>query len=155
LPDPITAYGAAKAAAETAIRLLAPSTAVIARTSLIIGDGDSAHENFVHDLATGRRKGALYTDAVRCPVHVTDLACALLEIAASERSGSCHLAGPDALTRHELGVLIAERDGLDPARLPTARRAGTSPGDVRLNCTRTQAGLRTRLRGAREFLHVR
>jgi dTDP-4-dehydrorhamnose reductase len=47
LPDPITPYGAAKAAAETALRALDPS-AVIARTSLIIGDGDSKHEEFVY-----------------------------------------------------------------------------------------------------------
>ncbi|MFI1303057.1 sugar nucleotide-binding protein [Streptomyces sioyaensis] len=35
-PDPVTPYGAAKAAAEMAIRLFAPD-AVIARTSLITG----------------------------------------------------------------------------------------------------------------------
>jgi dTDP-4-dehydrorhamnose reductase len=40
LPDPTTPYGAAKAAAETAVKGITP-TAVIARTSLIIGDGDS------------------------------------------------------------------------------------------------------------------
>jgi dTDP-4-dehydrorhamnose reductase len=40
-PDPVTPYGAAKAAAETAARAIAPD-AVIARTSLIIGDGDAA-----------------------------------------------------------------------------------------------------------------
>jgi dTDP-4-dehydrorhamnose reductase len=43
LPDPITPYGAAKAAAETAVKGMAP-TAVIVRTSLIIGDGGSQHE---------------------------------------------------------------------------------------------------------------
>ncbi|MFI0815937.1 hypothetical protein ACH4TX_00390 [Streptomyces sp. NPDC021098] len=36
-PDPVTPYGAAKAAAETGVRLVHPD-AVIARTSLIIGD---------------------------------------------------------------------------------------------------------------------
>ncbi|MFF6914401.1 sugar nucleotide-binding protein [Streptomyces sp. NPDC012466] len=37
LPDPITPYGAAKAAAETGILAVHPE-AVVARTSLIIGD---------------------------------------------------------------------------------------------------------------------
>lgn len=41
LPDPVTPYGAAKAAAETAVRLL-DAGAVVARTSLIIGDGRSS-----------------------------------------------------------------------------------------------------------------
>jgi dTDP-4-dehydrorhamnose reductase len=81
LPDPTTRYGAAKAAAETAVTGVAPA-AVIARAWLIIGDGDSAHERYVHALAVGAVTGALFTDDLRCPVHVTDLAAALLELAA-------------------------------------------------------------------------
>lgn len=57
LPDPVTPYGVAKAAAETAVRLLHPE-AVAARTSLIIGDGASAQEQVVHELAAGTRKGS-------------------------------------------------------------------------------------------------
>ncbi|WP_051804228.1 sugar nucleotide-binding protein [Streptomyces griseus] len=154
LPDPLTPYGAAKAAAETAVRLLCPGAAV-ARTSLIIGNRRSAHERLVHELADGTRRGALFTDDVRCPVHVEDLAAALWEIAGSDAAGVFHLAGPDALSRHELGRLIARRDGLDPARLPSALRAGTDlPGglDVRLDSRATQRKLATRLRGARQFL---
>ncbi|WP_435191353.1 SDR family oxidoreductase [Streptomyces sp. bgisy126] len=154
LPDPLTPYGAAKAAAETTVRLLCPG-AVVARTSLIIGDGHSEHERLVHALAAGTRQGALFTDDVRCPVHVTDLAAALWEIARSDAAGVFHLAGPDAVSRYELGGLIARRDGLDPARLPSTRRSGTGlPGgiDVRLDSRATQRRLATRLRGAREFL---
>ena len=153
-PDPITPYGAAKAAAETAIKGLDPA-AVIARTSLIIGDGDSPHEAYVHALASGATAGVLFTDDVRCPIHVTDLAAALLELAGTRYSGIHHVAGADPVTRHELGVLIARRDGLDPAGLPTGLRARAGlPGalDVRLDCTMTQSRLTTRLRGAREFL---
>ena len=112
VPDPTTPYGAAKAAAETAIKGITP-TAVIARTSLIIGDGDSQHERHVHALAAGALTGALFTDDVRCPVHVTDLTWALLELAASPYAGIHHVAGTDAISRYELGVLIARRDGLD------------------------------------------
>ncbi|MDQ0947079.1 dTDP-4-dehydrorhamnose reductase [Streptomyces phaeochromogenes] len=156
LPDPVTPYGAAKATAETAVRILAPAAAV-ARTSLIIGHGGSVHEHLVHALAAGTRDGALFTDDIRCPVHVEDLASALLELALSDRAGMFHLAGADALSRHELGVLIARRDGLDAARLPAGRRADAlMPGalDVRLDSSATQERVRTRLRGAREFLHV-
>jgi dTDP-4-dehydrorhamnose reductase len=154
LPDPVSPYGASKAAAETAVRTIAPD-AVIARTSLIIGDGDSTHERLVHELAAGTAAGFLFTDEVRCPVHVTDLAAALLELAASDYAGVGHVAGPDALSRLELGLLIAARDGLDPAALPTGLRTSTGiPGalDVRLDCAVTQARLTTRLRGAPEFL---
>jgi dTDP-4-dehydrorhamnose reductase len=154
VPDPTTPYGAAKAAAETAVKGITP-TAVIARTSLIIGAGDSQHERHVHALAAGAVTGALFTDDVRCPVHVTDLARALLELAASPYSGVQHVAGSDAVSRYELAVLIARRDGLDPATLPTGLRAASGlagPIDVRLDSTNTQARLKTRLRGAREFL---
>ena len=154
VPDPITPYGAAKAAAETAVTAIVP-TAVIARTSLIIGDGDSPHEALVRSLATDRTRGVLFTDDVRCPVHVADLAAALLELAAAEHRGIHHVAGADALSRYELGLLIARRDGLDADRLPSGRRADTrlpGPLDVRLDCAMTQRRLQTELRGARQFL---
>ncbi|MEU7636459.1 MULTISPECIES: SDR family oxidoreductase [unclassified Streptomyces] len=154
LPDPLTPYGAAKAAAETGIRLVYPD-AVIARTSLIIGDQRSAHVRAVHDLAAGTRSGVLFTDDIRCPVHVGDLAAALLELAFCDARGVHHLAGADAVSRHELGTLIAQRDGLDASRLPGGLRAGSAlPGalDVRLDSHATQQRLRTVLRGARQFL---
>ncbi|MFE7855358.1 SDR family oxidoreductase [Streptomyces sp. NPDC057403] len=157
LPDPITPYGAAKAAAETAVRLMAPTAAVV-RTSLIIGQGRSVHERMVHALTGGSRDGVLFTDDIRCPVHVEDLASAVLELAASDEAGMFHVAGSDALSRHKLGVLIARRDGLDASRLACGRRSeSTVPGplDVRLDCRGTQQRVRTRLRGAREFLRGR
>ncbi|WP_328875956.1 sugar nucleotide-binding protein [Streptomyces sp. NBC_00287] len=154
LPDPVTPYGAAKAAAETAVRLLVPG-AVVARTSLIVGHRRSVHERMVHALAAGTREGVLFTDDIRCPVHVADLSTALWELALSDAAGVFHLGGADAVSRHELGVLIARRDGLDSELLPTGRRADTPlPGglEVRLDSRATQDRLRTRLRGAREFL---
>ncbi|MET7402671.1 sugar nucleotide-binding protein, partial [Dactylosporangium sp. NPDC005572] len=123
-PDPITPYGAAKAAAETAVAGLDPA-AVIARTSLIVGGGESLHERTAHALVAGTAPGALFTDDVRCPVHVSDLAAALLELAGTGHRGVHHVAGADAVSRHELGTLIARRDGLDPSRLPAASRAAT------------------------------
>lgn len=154
LPDPITSYGAAKAAAETAIRATS-SSAAITRTSLIVGNGGSAHEKFVHAMASGVAAGVLFTDDVRCPVHVSDLASALLEMASAAHRGILHVAGADAMSRYELAVLIARRDGLDTAALHKGLRSESGvlgPIDVRLDCTRTQAQLSTRLRGAYEFL---
>ncbi|MFD0342414.1 SDR family oxidoreductase [Streptomyces sp. NPDC127117] len=154
-PDPLTPYGAAKAAAETGVRLV-HADAVIARTSLIIGDDRrSEHVRAVHDLASGVRDGVLFTDDIRCPVHVADLAAALLELATGDSTGVHHLAGADAMSRHELGTLVARRDGLDASRLPSGLRAGSAlPGglDIRLDSRVTQHRLRTTLRGARRFL---
>lgn len=159
VPDPISPYGAAKAAAETAIAAIDPG-AVIARTSLIIGDGwspsgRSPMERFVHGVAAAESDGIFFTDDIRTPVQVGDLAAALLELIDSDHAGIQHVAGADAVSRHELGVLIARRDGLDPSSFRTGLRADTDltgPLDVRLDGTATQARLRTRLRGARGFL---
>lgn len=153
-PDPTTPYGAAKAAAETAVRGIHPA-AVVARTSLIVGDGNSPREAQVRALATNTTTGALFADEVRCPVHVHDLASALVELADSPYSGIHHLAGTDAVNRHELGVLIARRDALDETKLPAGLRAVSGlPGalEVRLDSTMTQSRLKTRLRGAYEFI---
>ncbi|WUJ69738.1 sugar nucleotide-binding protein [Kribbella soli] len=147
-PCPVTPYGAAKAAAETAIHAIAPD-AVIARTSLIIGsDGHSEEEQRVRRLAAGE-PGAFYTGNIRCPIHVTDLASALLELLMSDLNGIMHVAGPEALSRLELGQLIAIRDGLNPEALPSVRG---EPSEIQLDSRRTQAVLRTRLRAASEFL---
>lgn len=148
LPCPATPYGAAKAAAETTIRTIRPD-ALVARTSLIIGsDGTSGEELRVRRLAAGE-PGAFFTANVRCPVHVSDLAAALLELLGCGAAGIAHLGGPEAISRHDLGRLIASRDGLDPGTLPS--EPGT-PSDIQLDSRRTQALLRTRLRPAGEFL---
>lgn len=156
-PDPVTAYGAAKVAAETAIADILPGAAVV-RTSLIIGsDGRSPMERRVKELVTNPERGVFFTDEVRCPVDAGDLAAFLLEIAASGRPGIHHAAGPDAVSRYELAVLLARRDGLNHRRLRTGlRRDSGLEGalEVRLDCAQTEAALGTRLRGAYEFLSV-
>ena len=153
VPDPITPYGAAKAAAETAVLALSPEAAVV-RTSLILGDGRSVHERHVRELAAGC-SGTLFADELRCPVHVADLSAALLELSSARRAGVFHVAGPDAVSRYDLGRLVARRDGIDCAGLRPGRRAELDmpgPIDLRLDCRSTQAVLRTRLRGAHAFL---
>jgi dTDP-4-dehydrorhamnose reductase len=154
VPEPVHAYGAAKAAAETAVRAIAPG-AVVVRTSLILGDGRSPQEALVRGLLDGSRDGVLFTDEVRCPVHVNDLADALLELAAGDYPGILNVAGTQAVSRHQLGVLLARREGRDPGPL----RAGTHaelgvvrPADVRLSVERAQALLRTPLRAVADFL---
>jgi dTDP-4-dehydrorhamnose reductase len=147
-PCPITPYGAAKAAAETTIQAIAPS-AVIARTSIIVGsDGRSEEEQRVRRLSAGE-PGAFYTGNIRCPVHVADLASALLELLTSDVIGIAHVAGPQALSRHELGRLIAVRDDLNPDALPSIPG---EPSDIQLDSRQTQSVLKTRIRSAAEFL---
>ncbi len=150
-PSPIFPYGAAKAAAETAVRALDPGAALV-RTSLIVGEG-SPQIRLCRDALAGR--GALFTDELRCPVDVTDLAAAVLELAALDYAGPLNVAGPDGVSRAELGLLVARQAGLAPAALKTTtatERGLVRPAEIRLDTTRAAALLRTRLRGITELL---
>ncbi|WP_127503167.1 SDR family oxidoreductase [Actinoplanes solisilvae] len=148
-PTPVSLYGAAKAAAETAVAAVDPS-AVIVRTSLIYGDGASKQETLVRDLIERRRSGQMFTDEIRCPIHVDDLAAALLELADSRFAGLLNVAGPEAVSRAEFGHLIARAQGLDPSALPvglsTEGGLGPRPLDVRLDTSLARTVLRVRLR---------
>lgn len=153
-PDPLTTYGASKAAAETAVRAIDPDAAIV-RTSLIIGAEPYKHVQMVLDMLHGKRSDALFTDEVRCPVHVGDLAAAVLELAALRYAGVLNVAGADALSRYDLGVLLARHWGEDARTLrgiTTIESGLRRPTDVRLDSTRARSLLRTNLRGARTFL---
>jgi dTDP-4-dehydrorhamnose reductase len=153
-PSPIVMYGAAKAAAETAVRVLDPGAAIV-RTSLLIGDERSKQVRLCLDLLTGRATGALFTDEIRCPIAVEDLASAVLELVDSRFAGRINVAGPDAVSRAELGRLVAQRYGLDPSGMPTSTIAESGmrrPGEVRLKGSLAARILRTRIRGIREVL---
>jgi dTDP-4-dehydrorhamnose reductase len=151
----VHAYGAAKAAAETAVAAIDPG-ALMVRTSLIIGDDRSRQIQLALDLITGRSTGALFTDEIRCPIGVHDLADAVLELAGTDLHGTINVAGPDAVSRAEMGRRIAVRYGLDPSRVPVCRIAegglGPRPADVRLDSSYAAGVLTTRIRGATELL---
>ncbi|GIJ79665.1 dTDP-4-dehydrorhamnose reductase [Micromonospora phaseoli] len=150
-PTPIFPYGAAKAAAETAVRAIDPA-AVLVRTSLIVGEG-SKQIQLCRDALAGR--AALFTDELRCPIDVGDLAAAVLELVPSGYAGPLNVAGPDAVSRAELGLLVARREGIDPGGLKTTTGAAAGlvrPTEVRLDSARAAGLLGTRLRGVTELL---
>ena len=139
-PSPITPYGEAKAAAERLVAEAHPA-ALIVRTSLIVGGlRPSKHER----AATG--PGPWFTNEIRSPVQVTDLAQALLELAEQDISGPLHVAGAEGVSRAELAALVARRP------VPTATAPPNRPLDCRLDSSRAQGLIRTRLRGVREVL---
>jgi dTDP-4-dehydrorhamnose reductase len=153
-PAPITPYGAAKAAAETAVAAVAPGAAIV-RTSLILSrDPLDASARLTLALLDGA-PGALFADEVRCPVAVEDLAAAALELAGGEFAGVINVAGAEAVSRHALGRLVAAAHGRDPAAVPAGTLAASGlvrPADLRLDLALARATLATRLRGATEVL---
>jgi dTDP-4-dehydrorhamnose reductase len=151
-PRPVTPYGASKREAE----LLCPPGALIVRTSLIYGgmgeDRISPQERMVLEVADGARDMAFFTDEVRCPIEVGDLAAAVLELAALDAAGPLHVAGADVLSRLDFARLVCAHHGRDPAVLRGAPAGPDRPRHLVLDSTRARALLRVRLRGAREVL---
>jgi dTDP-4-dehydrorhamnose reductase len=117
-------------------------TALIIRTSLIYGGPTPSK----HEAAALQPGNTFYTDEVRNPILVRDLGRALLELAELDVDGPLHVAGADAVSRHEFAELVARRP------LPSAPAPDDRPKHCALGSGRAQALIRTRLRGVREVL---
>ena len=127
-PRPVMAYGQAKLEAEQLVARAHPE-ALIVRTSLLIGPPDGPQE------ALARRGDVeFFSDEIRSPIPVRDLAAALLELAETNLAGVLHVAGPEALSR----VQLAERLCGGPVRSRLSPRTGRAR-NVALDSSRAQA----------------
>ena len=155
---PVHAYGRAKAEGEADV-VTAVADAAIVRTSLVCAtDPLDPRSAWVVDTLRAGEPITLFTDEIRNPVRADDLALMLWDLVAlprAERAGAWHLVGPDALSRHELGVLLAEAHGLDPAGITSAssrNQPDPRPRDLTLTAARS-AGLPTQPRSVRTLWH--
>ena len=122
-------YGRWKAEAESAVLRKVPSAAIV-RTSLLVSlDPIDPRTAAVVDALSANEAPKLFIDELRCPLHVEDLAVAIWRIVGSKRpEGVWHIAGSESLSRYSLGVLLANRFGLDPtAILPTLSAESPQP----------------------------
>jgi dTDP-4-dehydrorhamnose reductase len=157
-PAPVHEYGRWKALAEGYARAVLPDAAIV-RTSLIVrADPPDRGSAWVLDALRAGEPVRLFVDELRCPIADADLAAMLWELAAlpaEARGGIWHLAGPEAVSRYTLGVLVARRHGADPDRIVPTRSRGSGiqrPRDLRLLTTRADRELRTRARPVGEVL---
>lgn len=161
--DPVFPYGEAKAGAELAVSEAWPA-AVLVRTSLLYRadrtDGGAPVHAVVRALADPG-SFTFFTDEVRCPAPVDDVAAGVLALATSdalaEVSGPIHLAGPDPLSRADFATRIARWLGADPGVLRTGTQASLGlnrPGTLILDSSKA-ASLGLRCRGVAEVLAVR
>jgi len=105
------------------------------------GDGSTRHEQLARDPSM-----SFYSDELRSPVQVGDLAAAILELASLDVSGPLHVAGADGLSRLEFARLIG-----GPSVRGGPRPPGR-PGDCRLDSSKARSLLATQLRGVREVV---
>jgi dTDP-4-dehydrorhamnose reductase len=144
-PSPVNDYGRSKAEAERRVAELHPQ-ATIARTSLLYGADEPGPQERL--AAEGNR---FFVDEIRSPVHVGDLAEALLELVELDVRGPLHLAGADDVSRFDFAVLL----GADAATVEAAHTTPDRAPNVSLDSSRAAGLLRTRLRGVYEVLSGR
>jgi dTDP-4-dehydrorhamnose reductase len=161
-PAPLNLYGETKAAAEVEVLRYGREHAAILRTSPIIGNsigGDRGlHERLFVSWKEGRPT-SLFTDEIRQPVEVSNLADVTIELCErGNLSGLYHWAGTEAMSRHEIGVRIARHFGLDADALvrPVARAdvpsASSRPRDLSLRLHPLAGKLRTQAQSFEEQL---
>lgn len=117
-PTPIHDYGRDKADAELAVESVGGDHLIV-RTSLLFGRHElSSHERAVRDVISGRSDMTFFTDEIRSPVLVDDLAAELVGLATRRHiTGILHIGGPYALSRAELAIMTAERHDWDSTKL--------------------------------------
>lgn len=152
---PISPYGRHKAEAEGRVAAACPGAA-LARTTLITwADPLDPRSAWVADTLRAGDPLTLFTDELRCPVRLDDLAAQVWELVAldaGDRAGPWHLVGSEVLSRYDLGVLIARHVGLDPAGITAARSKDQDqprPRDLHLTTARADAALATPARSIR------
>jgi dTDP-4-dehydrorhamnose reductase len=156
-PAPIMPYGKAKAEAEAVLVSEYPE-AVWVRPSLIWSlDPLDAATTWLAESAQNGKPVTLFTDEVRCPVHLDDLSSALLELAErTDLSGPMNMVGPQPLNRWDLGHRLLAALGITPGpNVVSGTIAGSGlvrSRNLTLHTARAQAELKTRLRGVDEVL---
>ena len=164
-PSPLSVYGRTKAEGEEAVRTEYPA-ALVCRLPLLFGDSHGRGLGASDSLVAAVRRGEeplLFEDEWRTPLDVAFAARALVELAMGDRTGPLHVAGPDRLSRSELGLLALRAAGFaaaeTAARVRFGRRAerdprGLRPVDVSLDASAARELLVTPLPAPAESLGI-
>ena len=116
---PLHVYGRTKQEAEQRVAEVCPGATAL-RLGLVLGASPSgsrsASEQIVGALRAGERL-RLFSDEIRTPVVVDQIARIVQKLIALEGPDLLHVAGPERLSRYELGCLVARINGLDADRI--------------------------------------
>jgi dTDP-4-dehydrorhamnose reductase len=165
-PAPVHVYGRTKSAGEKRVLEEDPD-ALVVRVPLLYGDsggrGLGASDDLLELIARDETPN-LFQDEWRTPLDVAQAAAGILEAVRKPLSGRLHVAGPERVNRHELGLTVLAGAGFPPEEARRRVRAclradlgleSTRPADLSLDTTRARALLATVLLSPRESLTVR
>lgn len=116
-PNPVNFYGKSKLAAENAVRQLNPDKWSIVRTVLVYGTGEQLKRTnvgmwIIEDVSQGKPI-RVFSDQMRSPTYVADLADGIERVVRLGRSGVFHISGREYLSLYEFAQTLAEELGLD------------------------------------------
>jgi len=113
---PLSDYGRTKLRGEQAV-LEAHPEALVVRLPLLYGNsggrGIGASDSLLEAIDRGEKPG-LFHDEFRTPLEVSNVADALIELAGTDATGLLHLAGPERISRFDLGLAVLDAMGLEP-----------------------------------------
>ncbi len=119
VPRPLSIYGMSKLRAEEAALGLLDGTLVV-RSSLMYGFGSPVSKTFLSRVLENLEQGEkmqLFTDQLRNPILIDDLAGAVIIAIEKDLSGIYHIGGPEIVNRHEFGRKVCRIFGYDEALL--------------------------------------
>lgn len=170
VPDPINIYGRTKLEGERLV-LDASAQNIVCRVSVVFGwQGTSVRDNIVLKVLRRLRAGeevSLFNDQWNTPTYAPETASLMLDLLAKDRGtismfegegrGIFHLSGRKCVSRHELGMLVADVFGLDdnliqPLSIKEAGMSGPRPTISCLSVAKAEAELNTSIASLREAL---
>ncbi|MBX3313605.1 MAG: sugar nucleotide-binding protein [Actinobacteria bacterium] len=146
VPDPVADYGRWKAAAEQLVTTLVPDAAVVRLPLLTSVDPEDHVARQIRAAVDEGRTTPWFTDEIRRPAMVAEVAEALWRIVAlppAERAGPWHLAGPVRMSRYEIAERLLPHLGLPDTVIegnPTPP-GSTRPKDLELTDERARAAI--------------
>lgn len=154
-PAPVSEYGRTKLAGERGVAA-AKGKHIILRAALLYDYPPVPFGNFfaatLESLAAGRPVD-LFVDQFRTPLLSDDVGRAVSAWIGMEKrpTGLFHLAGPDRLSRHEMGLILAKELGVSEELVrPVEMAEGFAPRDVSLAAGRIEPSLGIRATPYRE-----
>jgi dTDP-4-dehydrorhamnose reductase len=126
---PISVYGHSKAAAERCVVHCENQLAL--RISLLFAPSINGRPVFFDHQLEAVQQGSrcfLFEDEWRTPLSTQLAAEGILRVAETDIKGILHLAGPESISRFDMGQRLAKAIGVDPA-LVIANRRDDSEGD--------------------------
>jgi dTDP-4-dehydrorhamnose reductase len=152
-PNPINIYGQTKLGGERAVLDSAPDS-LVARVCVLYGwNRITPKSNFVTwvmDKMEAEDPIKLFQDQTITPTYADEVSRILLELISKDGSGVFHASGSQAVSRYEMGKLIAKAFGLKegmviPISMSDAGLAARRPTDSSLNVEKIEEELNMRM----------